>query len=279
MKKKYVAIIIILMIYCIFAFNNCVIFGAFNTLNSKDICNKELKEFNTPNQRSFDEPIFRLPNELKYPVVVKPTNGHSGKDVYVNIRDDNELYRVTSLMESRYVVEEHIFKKNEYRILVNSHLGIFTIMHRDSIFVIGDGIHNIQELAKLKDNIQREEVVRYSDITVDDRVVNRMRIPKKDEKIIVNLRKNKSQGSNISIIENSEMHDDNIEYVNKILEKTNMGFIGLDILSNDLSVSYKQEPIVLIEINSCPGFMTFPRHFIPLIQNMCFITFFLLLLL
>ena len=72
--------------------------------------------------------------------------------------------------------------------------------------------------------------------------------------MLVNNRKNSSLGGDIKIMDVSKVHSDNIKLFYNIMEDINSTHNGLDILFDDLSVSYKVLPIILLEVNFCPGY-------------------------
>ena len=202
--------------------------------------------------------IKEISNYLNEPLVVKPVAGLKGKDVYTDVTFD-ELYKIISnLMKSKkalrnkyVIIEEQVLGFNEARVLLTRDFKDITVLKRLPITVIGDGISTVEQLAK---NAPKKTKVNNYKIVIDDRIVDRYRIPSKNEIVLVNNKRNISQGADGYYI--TDIHPDNKKLFFDIAKDLNVNFTGLDIFYIDLSISHKELPIILLEANACPGFKT-----------------------
>ena len=227
----------------------------------KDVTYMLLKDkYNMTNQITLFKSISKLPTGFNYPVVLKPIDMGQGYDVFTDIYDDLELKLLSSRLIKKYktiVLENQVLNKRECRVLINTKVNHFSITERLPIEIIGDGVNDIEFLVRHQNKINKLKINHYNDyhkIIIDDRIIDKKKIPYLNERVLVNNRKNSSLGGDIKIMDVSKVHSDNIKLFYNIMEDINSTHNGLDILFDDLSVSYKVLPIILLEVNFCPGY-------------------------
>jgi glutathione synthase/RimK-type ligase-like ATP-grasp enzyme len=207
-----------------------------------------------PKQLTLYKPIKILPKGFRFPIVLKPDDGSKGHNVYTNIMDNSHLYVLSKLLlneNKRIIMENQIMNMRECRILIDKRLNHFSIMEKKYITVTGNGINTIHELSKKKSKTKSDK--RFS-IKLDKNIVNINDIPIKGQTIIVNYKRNASLGADGSYINPKIVHPDNIKLFYTLLDKMNNYKLGIDLLFHDLSISHTKSPIMLIEVNACPGF-------------------------
>ncbi|UTR11806.1 acylphosphatase [Evansella sp. LMS18] len=153
-----------------------------------------------------DEEILKECTSLRFPVVLKPTNGSLGNGVVTNIKDLQELkkalkYVRVELEYPEVIVERYIYGE-EYRVYVIEDK-VIAAYNRMPANIAGDGIHTIEELIELK-NEQRRDNARLTSclIEIDKEVLEFIEasgytldsIPKKGEKIFLRVKTNVSAG-------------------------------------------------------------------------------------
>jgi D-alanine-D-alanine ligase-like ATP-grasp enzyme len=247
-----IVLIITLFAWFIHMTADCT-FRFFNDRHTKDKGYEILhKKYNMPKQMTLTREIQALPHGFVFPVVLKPVNASQGTDVYMDI-NALELHQISKALLTKYkkiVIENQISGFKECRVLVNTTYNYMTVTERLPISVVGDGIHSIEQLANKPNNQKNND---HHKIVIDDRYVDRKRIPINGETVVVNNRRNTSLGGKINILDMNTVHPDNIQMFKEMTKDIGSSFNGLDIFYIDLSVSHKQLPIILLETNFCPG--------------------------
>jgi glutathione synthase/RimK-type ligase-like ATP-grasp enzyme len=207
-----------------------------------------------PKQLTLYKPIKILPKGFRFPIVLKPDDGSQGRNIYTNIMDNSHLYVLSKLLlngNKKIIMENQIMNMRECRILIDTRINHLSIMEKKYMTVVGDGINTIFELAKKKSKSKSDK--RFS-IKLDKNVVNINDIPNKGHPVIVNYKRNASLGADGYYINPKTVHPDNIKLFYTLLDKMNNYKLGIDLLFHDLSISHTKSPIILIEVNACPGF-------------------------
>lgn len=118
----------------------------------------------TPEGKQFkedvsDEEIINDTLQSGFPVVLKPTDGSFGRGVITNIQNEQELknalHHVRAKQNFRDVIVEQYIPGEDYRIYVVGN-EVVGAMKRIPANIIGDGIHSIRELIKLKNEEKKQ---------------------------------------------------------------------------------------------------------------------------
>ncbi|WP_414754758.1 acetate--CoA ligase family protein [Anabaena sp. CCY 9910] len=213
----------------------------------------------------------QVAKDIGYPVAVKPVVGHKGIGVTADIKDvdelevayDRALEAIPENEPARIIVEKSI-KGKDFRLLcVNGRFVAATERHPAS--VVGDGDSTIWELIQ-KENRKAARLDTptspMSKIIVDDAMehyLEEQRLSLKtvlDKGETVHLRKvaNLSAGG-MSINATHTIHDDNIILAQDIAQYFRLTCLGIDVIAEDLSESWKVGNFAIIEINAAPGVM------------------------
>ena len=230
-------------------------------INIKPITNQLLDQNNIPvsksytwnNELSTDENISRAQN-LKFPLVVKPIDGEKGYGVTTNIMTTEELlYCVNDLKKQhKFAFMEEQATGNEYRIMVLQDT-IIGITMKTSPFVIGDGIHTLDELITNYNN----KIKIYKIHTIDYKFIQKQGYTASDiiplgEKVIITNVKNMSNGSTVSYVDINTVNPINISMFKEINHILDLKLSGIDYICEDLSIPYYLNGCV-IEVNPAPG--------------------------
>jgi cyanophycin synthetase len=208
----------------------------------------------------------RIPSELTYPLVAKPSFGNQGTSVYVGLENEAELRvaleKIGPTQEFPVVVEE-MLEGVEYRILCID-FKFVAAAFRKPAFVTGDGTHTIEELIKLKNQHPWRgagHVTPLSFIKVDEMVVALLTkqnlkpssIPPKDKEIHLRKTANLSTGGeawNVS----DQVCPENKALFERIARVCDLNTIGIDVMCQSLSTPLvEQSKAGIIEINVSPG--------------------------
>lgn len=200
--------------------------------------------------------------KIGFPVVFKPTMSSHGDNVVMDIENENELKIIINRFSSVYkgkiffLIEEQ-FDGNEYRLFVTKN-GFFATVWRIPANVKGDGIKSIRELI-ISENYRRmhprntclckiprdqisKKYLKKQGLSLDT-------VPRKNQVIFLRKNSNVSTGGNCFDITNKV----NLKFKKvafKILEIFNAPFIGVDLLTKDIT---KPGNFVICELNSSPG--------------------------
>ncbi|MFC1696782.1 hypothetical protein ACFL1H_00460 [Nanoarchaeota archaeon] len=204
--------------------------------------------------------------EIGYPVVVKPTYGSHGYDVYMDLEDKQQVKKaINKVIEiigksDAFLIEEQ-FEGKEYRVFVTKE-NDYAVLHRDPAHVIGDGKRTIKQIAKdeskdrkyprknslcpiMLDDIAKE----YLAITGKDFSY----IPKNNEKIYLRHTSNVAMGGMCEDY-TDKVHPSVIEISKKALDVFHgLPYAGMDFLSKDITIEQTPDMYRIIEVNSIPG--------------------------
>ena len=99
------------------------------------------------------ENIKIIEKKIKYPLVIKPTNGEQGKDVNVNINSREDVFNIINKLSKKYnrIVIEKYLSGDNYRILVYKNK-IIGVLKLTKPYIIGDGKNTISQLINLTKN-------------------------------------------------------------------------------------------------------------------------------
>lgn len=239
----------------------------------KDDCKRFLAELGFPVPQGDVvvtwEEAREVAAELGYPLAVKPVSGHKGFGVTAEVQKEIELeaayQRAVAAVseEERFgIIVENSIAGHDFRLLcVNGRFVAAT--ERQPAFVIGDGTSTIKELID-RENLSPQRIDTPTSpmgkIQTDDamhRYLDEQQLDLEsvvDRDRIVYLRKvaNLSSGG-FSIDATQRVHPDNIILAQDIAQYFHLTCLGIDIITKDISVSWKEGNFGIIEINAAPG--------------------------
>lgn len=192
-------------------------------------------------------------------VIVKPRAGSRGRHstTFVdNLEDLKKAYEIAKKLCFWVVVEEQLFGPVYRATLINYEL--CGCLRGDSPQVTGDGIHNIEELVKIKNNHPHPGV---KDIVIDEemeRFIQRQflksaldYVPSDGE--IVNLSEKIGVNYGGSSREDFEIcHSDNKELFVRAAKVLGDPIVGFDFIIPDITRSWREQKCGFIEANSLP---------------------------
>src|SRR5690625_1586530 len=154
---------------------------AHNICRNKDLTYQYLERNNIPIPKSLlfqadstIEHIIEATEKMSYPLVVKPTDGSSGRGVIVNISNKEQLRKPIKhvrqkLKFKKIIIQEHIEGEElRFYVLDNS---VLAVTNRQPANIVGDGRSTIYELIESK-NEQRKlsPHLRFRPIRIDQEV-------------------------------------------------------------------------------------------------------------
>lgn len=215
-----------------------------------------------------DEEIIAYAEKIGYPLVVKPTDGASGKGVIVDIKNITELKDAiqTVRYELKYkdVIVERFIRGMDYRVYVvdGEVIGIYK---RVPANVIGDGISTIEQLIEIKNNIRKKNpFIQRRSIKIDDNLIDYLEeqnlslqsVPEKGERIFL-----RRQGEYLQERDPVDITEEVPEHIKEIAVKAVKSIPGLPHCNVDMLVDEEREEGFVNEINSRPQIS---NHLFPL---------------
>jgi cyanophycin synthetase len=206
---------------------------------------------------------------IGYPVAVKPVVGHKGIGVTAAVQDEDELEiaferAVGAIAEDdpiRIIVEASISGADFRLLCVNGRFVAAT--ERRPASVTGDGNSTIFEL------IQRENrtparidtpTSPLGKIKLDDAMENYLEeqgltldsVLEEDRTVYLRKVANLSAGG-LSIDATPAIHPDNVILAQDVAQHFRLTCLGIDLITRDLSKSWRNGGLSIIEINAAPG--------------------------
>lgn len=211
-----------------------------------------------------EEEAVEIFNWLGKPVVVKPYNGNQGKGVSLKLETESEVraaFRLAQNYSERVLIEAYIEGRN-YRLLVVGNQ-LIAAAERIPASVLGDGVSTIEQLVrKINENPLRGEdhekvltkikidpVVTMSlaqkKLTIDS-------VPAEGETVYLRDSANLSTGGVAEDV-TSFVHPENADLAVYAARIIGLDIAGVDLVLEDIGVSYREQKGAIIEINAAPG--------------------------
>lgn len=198
-------------------------------------------------------------------VVIKPTFGSYGNDVYADLRTEEEVIKaLNQIKEHRGNTEiliEAYFDAPEYRVFVTKN-GRYAVLNREPAYVIGNGKNTIKELINIE-NDKRKDITKTAMCTllIDEESLRFMKnhnitfdyIPDENEKIRLRYNSNVATGG-VSIDYTDMAHPSVITNCLKVFGSfPGLPYAGIDYMSKDITKEQRDSDYRIIEVNTNPG--------------------------
>ncbi len=207
---------------------------------------------------------LELAREIGYPVLLKPLDASHGRGISGRLDDEEAVRRAWPLAAefSRRVVVERFVSGNDYRVLVVDGR-VAAVAERVPAHVVGDGRSTIRELiaeanrdprrgrghtrtlTRLPDDARTEEFLAHRGRGMES-------VPGEGERVPLCATANLSTGGT-SIDRTDEIHPDNVTACEMAAGIVGLDIAGIDVLSPDVSVPFRENGAVIIEVNAAPG--------------------------
>ena len=209
------------------------------------------------------EGALSIAAEIGYPVILKPIAGNQGRGISPRLDDSVALRAAWERGAARgaTVVERHEAGRDHRVLVVNGK--VVAVAERVAAHVIGDGRRSIRELA---DEVNRDPRRGpghghiLTSLPVDEATSEYLAaggftletVPGDGERVQLRPTANLSTGGT-SIDRTDEIHPDNVTPCEMAAGVVGLDIAGLDVLTPDISVPFKQNGAVIIEVNAVPG--------------------------
>jgi cyanophycin synthetase len=203
--------------------------------------------------------------KLGFPVVVKPYNGNHGRGVSLHLEDGAHVREAfeKAREHSRAVVVETFIHGLDHRMLV-VHGELIAVARREPGHVVGDGVHTVEQLVEIANQdprrgighekiLTRLELDHQAERCLRDAGLANDSVPDAGRKVSLRLTGNLSTGGTASDV-TDVVHPDNAEMAVRAVKAIGLDVGGVDFLTRDIAVSYKEGGGAICEINAAPGF-------------------------
>ncbi len=246
--------------------------GETDSIDDKSFVKRKLKKsgFAVPEGRAFGfwnkGRAMKYAGELGFPLVVKPAIGSMSQHITVNVKSGDELkkaIRRAVRYSPRFIVERYLADARVFRATVIDEKDVACV-ERVPAHVIGDGTGSIRELLEVKNKDPRRGRPKQKDTTqykiVADDTTKKLlsergydwdSVPKKDERVYLQEKVILDLGADL-FERTSEIHPDNVELFKTVARLFKTKLVGIDLLAEDISMSWREQNASIIELNSLP---------------------------
>src|SRR5687768_2180426 len=210
------------------------------------------------------EGALEVADEIGYPVILKPLAANHGRGISGRCADADALraaWERSSAYGSRIVVEQFAEGRDHRVLVVNGK--VVAAAERVPAHVVGDGTRTLAELiAKANEDPRRGvgHTKMLTRIPTDARTLEYLArvgrtmqtVPTEGEMVALAATANLSTGGT-SIDRTDEMHPDNVTACEMAAGVIGLDIAGIDVLTPDISIPFRENNSVIIEVNAGPG--------------------------
>ncbi|MDB4950744.1 MAG: cyanophycin synthetase [Gemmatimonadetes bacterium] len=210
------------------------------------------------------EDALEVAAEIGWPVLLKPLDASHGRGISGRL-DDEAAVRAAweaSAAYSRRVVVERFVEGRDHRVLVVGGR-VVAVAERVPAHVVGDGHATIRELVgranrdprrgkghsrvmtHLPDDAGTEAFLAQQGLSMDS-------VPEAGRAVELRATANLSTGGT-SIDRTDDIHPDNVTACEMAAGIVGLDIAGIDVLTPDVSVPFRENGAVIIEVNAAPG--------------------------
>jgi cyanophycin synthetase len=212
---------------------------------------------------SADEAVG-LAQEIGFPVILKPLDLSHGRGISPRLTDEaavRSAWENASNYAERLVIEQFT-EGRDHRVLV---IGgkVVAAAERVPAHVIGDGAHTVRELIDAANQDPRRGIGHTKVLTrlaCDEVTVEYLgrsgltleSVPPHGERVFLRATANLSTGGT-SIDRTDEIHPSNVTACEMAAGVVGLDIAGIDVITPDISVPFRENGAVIIEVNAAPG--------------------------
>jgi cyanophycin synthetase len=207
----------------------------------------------------------RAAKRIGFPVVLKPLAGNHGRGVSINLKTPEEVRTAFDKAQEhgRTVIVESYIEGFDHRLLVIDGK-LVAAAKREPGHVVGDGKHTIEQLVDIVNEDPRRGVGHEKVLTrlefdhQAERLLKKIgydkdTVPGKDEIVYLRSTANLSTGGTALDVTDT-IHPDNREMAIRAISAVGLDIGGVDFLTKDITLSYREAGGAICEVNAGPGF-------------------------
>jgi cyanophycin synthetase len=210
------------------------------------------------------EQAMDLAKEIGFPVILKPLDSNHGQGISGKIEGEDGLeraWRISREYSPRVVVERFV-EGRDYRVLVVDGK-VVAVAERIPAHVVGDGSSTVRELVEAANQDPargRGHSKILTRLPLDQQTVAFLAttghtldcVPARGERVMLRATANLSTGGT-AVDRTDEMHPDNVTACEIAAGVLGLDIAGIDVLTTDISVPFRENGAVIIEVNASPG--------------------------
>ena len=210
------------------------------------------------------EDAISVAQETSYPVILKPLDASHGRGISSRLDDAEALRGAWDVARqySRRVVVEQFAEGRDHRVLVVDGK-VVACAERVPAHVLGDGKRTVRELVEVANRDVRRGIGHAKILThlpLDEQTADYLvkggrtvdSVPAPGEMVLLRPTANLSTGGT-SIDRTEEMHPDNVTACEMAAAAVGLDIAGIDVMTKDISVPFRENGAVIIEVNAGPG--------------------------
>jgi cyanophycin synthetase len=207
----------------------------------------------------------RAAKRIGFPVVLKPLAGNHGRGVSINLKTPEEVKVAfeKAREHGRTIIVESYIEGFDHRLLVIDG-NLVAAAKREPGHVVGDGKHTIEQLVDVVNQDPRRGVGHEKVLTrldFDHQAERQLKkigydkdtVPKKDEIVYLRSTANLSTGGTALDVTDT-IHPDNRDMAMRAISAIGLDIGGVDFLTKDITLSYREAGGAICEVNAGPGF-------------------------
>ncbi|MFL5637397.1 MAG: cyanophycin synthetase [Gemmatimonadaceae bacterium] len=213
--------------------------------------------------RSFERAV-EIADEIGYPVILKPLDANQGRGISGQIDNEHALHEAWNEAREfgdRIVIEQYAEGRDHRVLVINGK--VVACAERIPARVTGDGSSTIAQLIERENRDPRRGVGHTKTLTklpADERTTCFLRkqgltlesVPQNGQVVYLRGTANLSTGGT-AVDRTDEMHPDNITACEMAAGIIGLDIAGIDLLTPDISVPFRENGAVIIEVNAGPG--------------------------
>jgi cyanophycin synthetase len=202
--------------------------------------------------------------DLGFPVILKPLDASHGRGISPRLDDEaavREAWPEAQAVSGTVVVERYV-EGTDHRVLVVNGK-VVAVAERMPARVIGDGSHTVRELVEIENRDPRRGVGHtkiltrlpldeYTESYLAEQGRSLDAIPARDDVVLLRPTANLSTGGT-SLDRTDEIHPDNATACEMAAGAVGLDVAGIDVMTSDISVPFRDNGAVIIEVNAAPG--------------------------
>ena len=213
--------------------------------------------------RSADDAVA-LAEEIGFPVLCKPLDASHGRGISGKLETPEAVraaYEVAAEFGRRVVVEQYAIGRDHRVLVVDGK--VVACAERVPAHVVGDGASTVRALIEAANRDPRrgvghtkvltriacdaltEDALRRRGLTLDS-------VPAAGDQVFLRATANLSTGGT-SVDRTDEMHPDNVTACEMAAGIVGLDIAGIDVLTSDIRVPFRENGAVIIEVNAGPG--------------------------
>lgn len=207
---------------------------------------------------------LEVAEEIGYPVILKPLDASHGRGISGRIDTPDMLRSAWPIAREygRTVLIERFVAGRDHRVLVVNGR-VVAVAERVPAHVVGDGVSTIRALIESANADPRRGSGHTRQLTrlpLDDRTQEFLAtvgqsldsVPHRGTVVFLRATANLSTGGT-AIDRTDEIHPDNATACEMAAGVVGLDIAGIDVLTSDISVPFRESGAVIIEVNAAPG--------------------------